>query len=367
MVPRAFPYIVVTPLVIAAGCATTSTPARPPEVVQMDPMRILPKPDPLVGLDSYDAGDLLAKGNELFNDGDFDVALKLFSRLVEQFAESSLMAAALYNKGLCLERLAEYGAAAEQYQRVIERHPSSTSAKDAYYRVSLCLSKLGRWREVETVFWALRQRENLPVMDELEARVGLAIALFMQKEYPTAEREFLSALRFYNEHSKKQFLPAEYWVGQSRFYLGEIFARQFEAHLIDSKQSDEAAWKEDVAKKLEEKCELLLRAQNNFIRAIRVGHTGWATASGYRIGSLYERLYDDMLAVGVPIGLEQIAQDVYFEELRKRVAVLVRKAIRVYERSLDMAQRVGEDNEWVERTSKALERMKELALGSLES
>lgn len=349
-----------------AACATVSVApgAAEPETVKMEPVKIRAEPDPLTGLDAFDAGDLLERGNALFDAKDFDKALRIFEHLLDQFPDSALVATAKYNMGLCFERLAEFELAAKQYQTIIDNHPNSTTAKDAYYRSGLVLSKLERWGEVERAFWALRQQDNLTPMDELEARVGLGIALFMQQEYATADKEFLSVLTFYRNHSKKEFLPAKYWVSQARFYLGEIAARQFEATKLASTAEDNEAWKNEVAEKLERKCELLLRAQNNFIRAIREGHTGWATAAGYRIGSLYERLYDDMMNVPTPPGIDAEATSYYREELQAKVAVLVKKAIDVYERSLDMATRVGEQNEWVERTEKALERMKTLALQS---
>ena len=59
------------------------------------------------------------------------------------------------------------------------------------------------------------------------------------------------------------------------------------------------------------------------------------------------------------------AQPYYRELLTEKISVLVSKAIQVYERSLEMATRVGEQNEWVERTTRALERMKTLAVAAI--
>jgi len=333
----------------------------------MEPIRIQMKPDPLTGLSSFDAGDLLERGNALFDAGDYEKSQLFYEQLSNKFPDSSLVPTARYNAALSLERQKKLDEAVVHYQAIISQFPNSTTGKDAYYRAGVVLAKLERWPEAEQVLWALRQKEKLTPMDEIEARVGLAIALFMQREYATAEREFMAVLRFYEEHEHREFLPAKYWIAQSRFYLGEINARMFESLVLSSKSSDEDKWKEDLAQQLEEKCELLLRAQNNFIRAIREGHTGWATASGYRIGSLYEELYDQMLNVPIPPKVSGEAREVYIVELQKRVSVLVRKAIRVYERSLRMANRVGESNEWVERTEKALNRMKDLALKALKS
>lgn len=375
---------------LAAGCATTasSTASRPVEEVHMDPLVVNQTTDPLTGLDGYDAAQLLDLGNRLYQEGDHDRAAKVFERLISAFPDSPLVPSALYDAGLAYEQLEAWSAALERYRRVVAQYPTAGTFRDAMFRSSLCYGKLERWGDVVDNYWAIRQLPKLTTMDELDARVGQGVGLFMQNDLATAEREFIGALRFHETHAKEEFLPAEYFVGQARFYLGEIAARQFEAIDLavpppeppvgrDQARLAQASarrrgqapaadpvkvWQDRLAGQLEAKCELLLRAQNEFIRAIRVGHSGWATASGYRIGSLYERLYDDMMQVPAPPGLSDETREFYAGELRKRVGVLVTKAIQVYEQSLEMATRVGEKNEWVERTSKSLERMKSLYL-----
>lgn len=360
-------------LVLEAGCASSqaqtkaggdAAPDRP--VVKMEAMHIQRDADPLLGLDTFDASDVLERGNQLFDAGDFDRAVQVFGFLVKTFPDSELVPTALYNSGLAFERLAEYGEALAAFRRVIEGHPGSAHTKDAYFRVSLNLAKLERWPDVADNYWTIRQLSGLTTLDELEARVGLSIAMFMQSDYATAEREFLAALRFYEDRQKVEYIPAHYWVAQSRFYLGEIAARQFEAIKLEGTSEKPDEWMKQVSGLLEEKCLLLIRAQNHLIRAIRAGHTGWATAAGFRIGSLYELLYEEMMVVPSPPDLPESARDIYIAELREKLGVLVSKAMMVYERSLEMAERVGEKNEWVERTEKALERMKTLALANLE-
>lgn len=355
------------------GCASTQAQTRSDAdgagdrpVVKMETMHIQRDADPLLGLDTFDASDVLERGNQLFDAGDFDRAVKVFGFLVSTFPESELAPTALYNSGLAFERLAEYEEALGAYRRVIEQHPGGSHTKDAYFRSSLNLAKLERWSDVADNYWTIRQLPGLTTLDELEARVGLSIAMFMQEDYATAEREFLAALRFHEERQKVEYIPAHYWVAQSRFYLGEIAARQFEGIKLEAKSEKPEAWMKEVSGLLEEKCLLLIRAQNHLIRAIRAGHPGWATAAGFRIGSLYEILYEEMMVVPSPPDLPETAKDVYMGELREKLGVLVSKAMMVYERSLEMAERVGEKNEWVERTEKALERMKTLALANLD-
>ena len=362
---------------VGSGCAATPTaevvsapsavPATAPSKVKMDPMLIQSGSDDLTGLDGYDAQQLLEVGNQRYADAKYDEAVKVYDRLLSAFADSDLVPSAVYNKGLAFEQLAEHEAAYEAFDKVVKDHPHAPSHKQAQFRVAFNLGKLERWQGVADAFWAIRQRSDKTPMDELEARVGQGVAMFMLGDYSTAEREFMSALRFHDKQSKLQYLPAEYWVGQSRFYLGEINARAFEKVALVPPNDGNDAWESEMSKALEEKCQFLLRAQNNFIRTIRVGHSGWATAAGYRIGSMYEKLYDALVGLPVPPSLTEEAETVYREGVRERVSVLVMKAIKVYESSLQMARRVGEKNEWVDKTTRQLERMKNLYLTTVDS
>lgn len=347
------------------GCAS-SIEKSGPDQVRMAPMVVRSALDPLTGLEGYDAGVLLEFGNQRYAEEAYDRALAVYRRLTEEFPASEHVAVATYNIGLCLEQLAEYDDAAQAYARVIEDHPDARPVREAHFRRAFVLAKAERWREVAETFWAVRQLSGLTTMNELEARAGQGVGMFMQGDYATAEFEFRGALAFYEKHKNEEFIPARYYVGQSRFYIGEIYARAFEKLPLSVPDAAHDAWVEMMGRKLEEKCSLLLRAQQNFIRAIRVGHPGWATAAGFRIGSLYEGLYDALLEVPVPPELTEEQQVDYQEALKKRVSVLVMKAIKVYETSLAMARRVGEDNEWVEKTSASLERMKSLYMAELD-
>ncbi len=333
----------------------------------MEPILVSPKVDPLVGLKDYDAEQLFELGNQQFKEEAYDRSLKIFEKLIETFPDSSQVAAAHFNAGLSLERLEEPTKAADYFKKILSNYPKADCWPDAHFRAAHNYAKSKQWPEATDTFWAARQLPDLSAMDELEARVNTAIGWFMQNDYTTSEVEFMSALRFYNSHERKQYLPAKYFVGQSRFYLGEIYARQFESVELSPPKEDEVDWTTAMGKELEEKCRLLLRAQNNFIRAIRVGHRGWATASGNRIGSMYEHLYDVITSVPVPPELSVEAQEIYQEEVRNKVKILVVKAIQVYEATLEMAERVGEKNEWVDRTATQLERMKKLYLASVET
>ena len=117
-----------------------------------------------------------------------------------------------------------------------------------------------------------------------------------------------------------------------------------------------------LAKDVEYKAELLLSAQGHYLRAIRVGHARWATASGAQIGALYENFYQQLLAAPPPTELNAEEVEIYRQEARKKIRILLSKAINVYERTLEAAERTGEANPFVERARENLKRMKDLLL-----
>ena len=358
----------------SGGCAGSKaslrrpgvTPTRPPAAsvpqrVEMPGMVVRAGPDPIVGLETYDAEVLMDLGAEQFQAEAYDEAIRVYRKLLKEFPKASVVPLARYNSGLAFERLEEWKAASTQFQAIVKDFPQASVSNDAYFSLARAYGKLEDWPAVVQTFREARENiRPLEAMDELEARVGTGVGLFMQDNFISAEREFQRAVRFYEDHEQREILPADYFVGQARFYLGEMAAREFENVRFSAPpaSSSEDVWLKKVRDELELKCERLLRAQTHLIRAIRVGHRGWATAAGFRIGSLYEHLFDALVAAPVPPDLGPEVAEVYQEELRSRVEILVKKAIQIYEANRAMAQRVGERNEWVDRTNVALERMK---------
>jgi hypothetical protein len=54
--------------------------------------------------------------------------------------------------------------------------------------------------------------------------------------------------------------------------------------------------------------------------------------------------------------------EVYRQELRNKIRVLITKAINIYEGTLEAAERIGAQNAFVARTRESLKKMKDLLL-----
>jgi tetratricopeptide (TPR) repeat protein len=229
-------------------------------------------------------------------------------------------------------------------------------ALDAAFRAAECCYHLDRYAQAVEILATIAARRDISAQDRLQAKVQRGICMIEQQHLPEAEQALREALDDWEAAKDTERLDA-YFPAQAEFFLGEIFRLHFEGVALDPDRGED-----QLGKALENKCELLLSAQGHYLRAIRMGEGQWATASGFRVGALYEALRKAMLEAKVPASLDAEQAQVYREELRRRVRVLVTKAMAVYERTLEAAERLGIESPFVTETRRSLERMKELLL-----
>ncbi|HEY1089038.1 MAG TPA: hypothetical protein VGE37_15140, partial [Archangium sp.] len=204
-------------------------------------------------------------------------------------------------------------------------------------------------------------RTDLNVDKRIEARVQQGVCQLESGDKDAAESTLRSVLTYWNGLPDKDLVD-DYFPGQAQFFLGEIFRLHYESVELDGNKSTEK-----LAEDLEYKSELLLSSQGHYLRAIRIGNGYWATAAGNRIGGLYENMYDHMIHATAPAELSASEQEIYRVELRKKIRVLISKAITVYERTLEAAERIGASSPFVEQTKESLQRMKQLLLAEAQA
>ena len=195
---------------------------------------------------------------------------------------------------------------------------------------------------------------------------------------PTAEYRFLEARRIVRKETEKRRMDhMQFFQAQASFYLAELAHLEFsEFHLKWPTEKDvlkqtakltAAGGTGDDANKalgdllgsqLEEKCQRLLRAQYQYLRAIREGHAGWASASGYNVGHMYEEMHEEMVALPAPNDLTVEQKELYVQMVRKKVLILLEKAEKTYSQTADMVTRTGSDGEWGDKTRKSLENVR---------
>lgn len=347
-------------LLLAAGCATTGGSRPKAEVLHFDPIEVTPGPKEELELANLNDEELFALGTSAYAAGDLEKAARCFSRLADVHPESPHRDHALYNAGLALEKLGRYEEALDRFLPLADAEKGVGDALHAAFRVAECYYHLDNYPPAIELLAKIAERDDIPFQEKLQAKVQKAICMIENGQPDQAEKELRVSLLWYDQRKGTEILD-DYFPSQAQFFLGEIYRLYFEAVELDPDKGED-----QLAKDLEYKCELLLSAQGHYLRAIRMGHGKWATAAGFRIGALYENLYDAMLGARVPSEFDDEQKQIYREELRKKVRVLITKAMGIYERTLAAAERIGVDNPFVQRTRQSLERMKQILLEETE-
>jgi outer membrane protein assembly factor BamD (BamD/ComL family) len=350
-------------LLVACG-ARQSTPTIPSnQVVEMDGLRIVARPDAQGGFsfDSYDAEDLFRRANGELDAGRCPEAVLLYDRLVAEFAGSRYASAALYNAGLCLAQTGEREAALARFERLLGELPSSPDVKHASFQAGHLLVELERWEHAIARADALLLRTDLDSPERMEAMAMRAQALLGQQNLAQAEKQAQQSLTYYRTRGSE--LAADpYYAAAANYVVAECIRLRAEALAFpDTNQEEQKAI-------LVKRAQLLLDAMREYANTIT--HTSgiittnpkWAAASGYRIGAMYDKLWHDLMGAPVPATLSPGAKELYPQELAKLIKPLLRHAIRYWELTLLMAERTGGRGEWVEKTRSDLERTRGLLL-----
>lgn len=340
--------------VMLSACAGVQKVDPPSDRLDMDPMLVKVEP----GGDSpthtivLDSSELFANATEDFQRRQYDRAIEQYGQILEHFPDSKFYLPALYNSGLAFERLDRWEDAISTYERVLEHSPGKPEATDALYRMAECDGRLLRWDEVVSITDRILDRSDLAVYDIVEAWTRRGDALFELKKLADAEGAYRQAIKTNAQAPEGQGVPADsHFVvaaefGISRVYH-ELFARIRFVLPVKRMESD-----------LEEKVQLFMQAQSNYIRVMRKGNPFWATAAGFHIGRMYEDFYTSLLAAEIPNDLDREETDVYFAELRKQIKPLMERAMQIYEKNIIMSERYGISNDYTQRTADALERLK---------
>lgn len=358
--------IMLTSLAIVgvSGCVAHSAPTH----IEADPLRVIADNAAYDLFEVYDANALFVRGLELMEGGVHNEALSYFIRVQEEFPESTLLVPAWFNRALChlaLEQGEEALSAIDVYLDLLPDNVAEKHIIDGRFKRGAALMQLGRHQEAAEIFDLLIV-EVSRIDDQVEALVDSGIAHFMLDDRTTAEYRFLKAKRLHDQASPFEKLPLRYFVAQAHFYLAEIARLEFSDFKLRYPSADALAHAEQpelmMGKQLEQKCQLLLRAQYAFTRTIREGHTGWASAAGYKIGSMYEELYDELTQLPEPEDLTDSQRTMFRELLKEKVLILLEKAVSVWQATAEMAVRTGEENLWIEKTKASLERVRQFVL-----
>lgn len=341
--------VVWFPLLLLVGCAHRV--AGTGHTVEMDPIVFRAQKGGTVAV--QDPAEPFERAAQAYRADRYAEALALFDQTVVEHPATRHARASLYNAGLCLEQLDRKAEAAQRFRRLADEYPDSSEALDALFRLGATLAQLKDWPAAEQTQERILARRDLSLSDQVEARARLGEARFERGHLDEAEKSLREMRELYRQHEQDERLDTDYFLAMGNFYLAEVSHAQYRLLPVRLPQKQ-------LEQDLEAKARILLLAQQRYVDTMRVKHPAWATAAGFRIGSLYREFYDDLVGAPVPESLKGEAREVYVEEVRKKVKNLLVKAVSFHEKNVLMAERTGEKNDWVARSNQQLAELRQL-------
>jgi tetratricopeptide (TPR) repeat protein len=339
--------------VFSSGCAATSPASRPLSAVARAPIEVAP-----VVISPYTAEQLaeqFERGRTLLLDDKPREAAEIFDRLL-RFAPSGATAApSLFTSGVAHEENGELDVALARFDEVLRRFPDDPMARSATFRRLRVLARLERWPRLADDGNKVAALGDLSVIEAIEARGLVALALVEQDKIDEADHELMKARDLIAQHRLGEAGKPPLEVVTVSFALGEIRRKRSESIVFVPVPAN-------FGDALERRCTGLLDAQRAYTDAMRALDARWSTMAGYRVGQLYQQLHRDVMKAPPPSVADTLAKKQLFEgAMRLRYRVLLEKGLKMMEGTVQMAERTGESSEWVKR-AKVAQKELELAL-----
>lgn len=336
-------------LVLVAACGSTRT-------ITLEPMH-LETLETAHGkqVEVIDPDALFADGNAAFSAQDFGEAARKFGLVVDRFPDHRFVPVAAYNAGLALLRIGDAKAALPRFERALALTEGSRDGQDALFQIAACHEVDGAWGALRATADRILapHYKGIGVADRIAAHATRGRAHEGTGALALAERDYRAALELYQKNLEQRGLDKSPAVSLAQFRIGEIYFQLF-ASIRFKLPTDR------MARDLEDKSNFFLMAQSAYLRTLRLRHADWAVVAGFRLGALYEGMYDDMLAAEIPDDLTHEELEIYYDELKSKIRPLLVRAIDIYERNLRLAQRFGKSDDWLQKTEASLARLKDV-------
>lgn len=282
----------------------------------------------------------------------YDECQKGFDRMLADFPGDVSGYAFAFNAGLCAMGAKRFDAAAERFAKSALLAKGSRNARDAEFMRAEALEGAEKWGQAAAVYRLMLEDPavqadvggKLGMLDELEAWARMGFALRRAGEVKDADAAFKKVERLYEDNREAPVVAESEWVSRSYFERAEIYYELFAS--IRFKLPVERMQRE-----LEDKSNLFLKAETVYYRCVRMHLKPWALAAGFRVGALYQRLIEDIDNAEVPPDLDAFTMEVYRDVLWGHTEKLAKRAVTIYDKNLELAERLGDSgSEWAEKS-----------------
>lgn len=359
MTPRGLPVVVALVLFSACAGRQKQAPANPGQApvvrFDMDPMKIEATPSAAGGVqvEAFDAQELFEQAGAALSQNRHDDAIRLYDKLLANFGESAWARAAMYNRGLAFRDKKDWPGAVAAFKAMVEKYADHADAKDGLFQLGACYAEMSNWPASGEVFVRLLERKDLNADDRIEAMARRGFAQFNLHDLDAAEKTFRAALVYRKQIENEERLATDFYLAFSQYHLAQIAHEHFRGAPLRLPETQ-------MSRDLDAKATLLLQSQRAYIDTIKYGNAAWASAAGFQIASLYEELYDAFMQVPVPPQLGGDAREVYVDELRKKIRILLEKSMVTLRQNLEMVEKYDVKNEWADKSRVAYARLLKL-------
>ncbi len=313
---------------------------RTQPVLRLGPMLFHVKQGKVKRVEQLDLKELYQVSAKLYQQKKYRTAIQLYKRILKYFPKSTYRYAALYNLGLAYENSKQYTKAIKTYRSFIQKHPKQKAdVRHARFRMASCYEERKEWQQAFQIYDVLLQKD-LSTDDRIDALAAAGRAMFKQKRYAQARPLLRLAVVLHTRRQKPKKPIISEAAAMAQYYRGRSLDLRFRRRKFNLPVAQ-------LKKDLDYKAGHLLKAQHQYFATVRLRHSDWALAAVYRIGEMYEKMYLDMMKAPYPKDLKPMEIRIYREELRKRVKILLDKALVAYRHNLQLAQRIGiANNRW---------------------
>jgi hypothetical protein len=280
--------------------------------------------------------------------GEAAEAAREFDQVAQLDREGRLAPLALLEGSEAHEAAGDRSAAAERVEQLGRRFPDHPLSREGLVRAVRLHCYSEQWeRAGASADLLLARIKELKPLERVVAFSGKALSLVFAGQ-PEGATDFVDRGRVVIDEARLDSagkVPRD--LAQLYFALGET--RRMRAEQIRFQPLPP-----DFPRVLEERCQLLLDAQSAYSDAMRAYDAHWSAMAGYRVGQLYQRLHQDLLAIPPPATADSLARRQLFEgTMRLRFSVLLTKAQAMMEHISGLAARTGERSQWVSEAEQA--------------
>ncbi len=277
----------------------------------------------------------------------FDRAADAYEVVVEDFPRSSQGQDALFNAGLLRQALGQHESAITHYRRYAKRYRRRKDAEEVAFRIGVVHEEAGQHPQATRAYRSYMKSYRRGGKHLLEAHVRAGRSELAQGNLRSAAKLFATVLKMHKRLKGKEQARARQWAAEARYHEGELIYRKFEGITLDVKPRR-------LRRTLDNKTELLAKAQDVYLDVVDFGDPQWATAALYRMGSVYEGFAESLREAPVPAGLSEQEAEMYRLELENYVIEIEEQAIDLYITGYQKALDLGVYNQYTSKIRTAL-------------